>query len=369
MIPGVSFPSLTAEHISAWLPPLSAWSAAQDHPFGYICIHDTPHLLWSPGWPPDSRAPQSHKSGKPSYSLEGLSGCMHQPREFVCPPPPPPDLDFCFCLHHVGTNKELSWDEKSSACCFPPRTCPAWTVWANYWALPFCYAIPCLPVLFASLLGRCHANWLLIYVQGMISLLCLALPGDLKKKGILSAFFLNKDFCKMELCNVYVGRKEKLVAPPLTTVIAPFLNGILLFSSLHWQLLQVTLYVRCIQTLAPAVHIQKIECTRHEIHFYSFFTVLGICKYSVSCIISFSSDGKELPQGECMSLICGKGSLGDLQGKVKILLLSIMATVKLFNKKESVIIIPINLCCWWCSLLSFWKGRCKNMHLGEKSSL
>lgn len=191
----------------------------------------------------------------------------------------------------------------------------------------------------------------------------------LKKKGILSAFFLNKDFCKMELCNVYVGRKEKLVAPPLTTVIAPFLNGILLFSSLHWQLLQVTLYVRCIQTLAPAVHIQKIECTRHEIHFYSFFTVLGICKYSVSCIISFSSDGKELPQGECMSLIFGKGSLGDLQGKVKILLLSIMATVKLFNKKESVIIIPINLCCWWCSLLSFWKGRCKNMHLGEKSSL
>lgn len=89
MIPGVSFPSLTAEHISAWLPPLSAWSAAQDHPFGYICIHDTPHLLWSPGWPPDSRAPQSHKSGKPSYSLEGLSGCMHQPREFVCPHPPP----------------------------------------------------------------------------------------------------------------------------------------------------------------------------------------------------------------------------------------------------------------------------------------
>lgn len=295
-----------------------------------------------------------------------LGACINPESLYV---PPPPDLHFCFCLHHVGTNKELFWDEKSSACCFPPRTCPAWTVWANYWALPFCYAIPCLPVLFASLLGRCHANWLLIYVQGMISLLCLALPGDLKKKGILSAFFLNKDFCKMELCNVYVGRKEKLVAPPLTTVIAPFLNGILLFSSLHWQLLQVTLYVRCIQTLAPAVHIQKIECTRHEIHFYSFFTVLGICKYSVSCIISFSSDGKELPQGECMSLICGKGSLGDLQGKVKILLLSIMATVKLFNKKESVIIIPINLCCWWCSLLSFWKGRCKNMHLGEKSSL
>lgn len=76
-----------------------------------MCTHDTLQLPLSHGWPLDFGAPQSQRSGQPSRSSEGLSGCARQPGEVVGLPSAFLPLPATLGGDHVGTNREHSADD------------------------------------------------------------------------------------------------------------------------------------------------------------------------------------------------------------------------------------------------------------------